>query len=397
MIPRKDAEAQLIRTGCDILADNSCHSLRGRKVGLLANHASVSSDLTHITEILSRNRIDLSCIFGPQHGFRGDTQANMVEWEGYIHPEFNIPVHSLYGKTRRPSPESLAGLDIMILDLPDVGARPYTYIWTALCMLEECSKAGIEVLVLDRPNPLGGSVVVGPLLREEFLSFVGMYPFPVRHALTIGEALQMINLSSGLQSDLEVKKLDGWKREMYFDRTGQPWVMPSPNIPTLETAIVYPGMVLLEATNISEGRGTTRPFEMTGAPWIEPKKLLSALKNHDLEGVVFRPIDFSPAWDKYSGRICRGVQLHITDRDRFMPLRTAAILIKSISDIFPDAFEWLAPPYEYEERHMPIDILSGSELLRNAIDSGQDIEELFQSWKSDEKDFLAVRKDHLLY
>ncbi|MBN2071713.1 MAG: DUF1343 domain-containing protein [Candidatus Krumholzibacteriota bacterium] len=387
----------MVKTGCDILADGSCDSLRGRRIALLANPASVSSRLVHVARILLENGIGLNAIFGPQHGFRGDTQANMIEWEGYIHPIYGIPVHSLYGKTRKPAPGDLSGIDMVVIDLPDIGARQYTYIWTALMMIEECSRLGVEVLILDRPDPIGGSVVEGPVLREEYFSFVGMHQLPARHGLTIGEALLMISHLRGLSGQIKVIALEEWKRDLYFDGTGLPWVLPSPNMPTLETAIVYPGMVLLEGTNISEGRGTTRPFEIIGAPWIDSARLLSALERSHHEGVAFRPLEFSPAWDKYAGRLCQGIQLHVTSRELFRPFRTAAILIRTISDLFGDDFEWLLPPYEYDDSHMPVDIISGGPDLRLAIDMKSDMNDLFDSWKNDENDFLAARREFLLY
>lgn len=387
----------MIKTGCDILAGESCIRLEGKKAGLLVNPASVSGSLIHTANILRRSSVDLTCIFGPQHGLRGDTQANMVEWEGYTHPEFNIPVYSLYGKTREPADGMLEELDIVVIDLPDIGARPYTYLWTAVLMMRACARTGVEVLVLDRPNPIGGEQVEGPLLNRQYFSFVGIHPLPMRHGLTIGEALMMVNKADVSPCRLEVVRLEGWKRDMYFHRTGLPWVMPSPNIPTPGTAMVYPGMVLLETTNISEGRGTTQPFEIAGAPWIAPRQLVSTLAEHRIAGVTFRPLEFTPTWDKYAGSLCGGIQLHITDIDTFRPVRCAAILIDTISSLYPDRFEWLPPPYEYEEKSMPADIISGGSRLREVIDSSERIETLFESWETEENRFRTDRKRYLLY
>jgi len=288
----------MTRTGCDILASEGFLRLRGKKTGLLSNPASVRHDLTHMIDLCLGNNIDLACLFGPQHGLKGDTQANMIEWEGYIHPATSIPVHSLYGKTRVPTPEMLAGLDTILIDLPDIGARPYTYIWTAMLMMKECAKTGISVIVAARPHPLGGARVEGQILNDEYLSFVGLYPLPLRHGMTIGEILSMINTTEELGCELEIVKMEEWTRDMSWNDTGLPWVLPSPNMPTYDTCTVYPGMVFLEATNISEGRGTTRPFEILGAPWIEGKKLAETILETGIEGAVLRPLEFTPACDK---------------------------------------------------------------------------------------------------
>lgn len=384
-------------TGCDILGSESCRRLEGRRTGLLANPASVTGRLVHTSDLLTNCGVDLACIFGPQHGLRGETQANMIEWQGYTDPRLGIPVYSLYGKTREPFPEMLDGLEVVLIDLQDVGARPYTYIWTATLMMRQCARAGVKVLVLDRPNPLGGKAVEGPLLRDGYFTFVGMHPMPMRHGLTIGEALSMINGSAPERCDLEVIAMKGWARGMHFVETGLPWVMPSPNMPTTDTAAVYPGSVLFEATNISEGRGTTRPFELIGAPWIDPAGLSRELSAAAIEGVVFREADFRPAWDKHAGELCGGVQIHVTDRGAFRPLECAVRIMETVTRMHPGKMEWLPPPYEYEEKHMPVDILYGGPELRESIDSNSDIDALVGSWKADEQSFIEQRRDFLLY
>jgi uncharacterized protein YbbC (DUF1343 family) len=387
----------LIETGIDILSRDSCKRLQGKRVGLLANPASVTRELEHASEVIHRCGLDLVCLFGPQHGYTGETQANMIEWESYTHPSLGIPVYSLYGSSREPEESMLRDLDIIIIDLPDIGARPYTYLWTALLMIRSCAAAGIAVLVLDRPNVIGGELVEGSILDSEYLSFVGLHPLPMRHGLTIGEALSMINRLENIGCDLELVKINGWKRSLVFDDTGLPWVLPSPNIPTPGTALVYPGMVLLEGTNISEGRGTTKPFELIGAPWIDGKSLADALNDSGLHGFVARSHDFEPAWDKYAGERCGGVQIHVTDSAAFRPVRFGATVIALAASRYGDRFSWLEPPYEYEYEKMPIDILSGNASLRGIVDAGDDLSDLFEQWEQDESKFREARREFLLY
>jgi uncharacterized protein YbbC (DUF1343 family) len=387
----------VVETGCDIILRESCRILAGKRAGLLVNPASVSRSLRSTIDALLSCGVRPAAIFGPQHGLRGDTQANMIEWKGFIHPTLGVPVLSLYGEQRSPGRSELEGLDCIVIDLPDVGARTYTYLWTSLLMMRACAKAGIELFVLDRPNPLGGAVVEGPILDKRFESFVGLHPLPMRHGLTIGEALAMINDIEGTGCALNVVKMNGWKRTMLFDETGQPWVLPSPNMPTIETALVYPGAVMLEGTNISEGRGTTKPFEIVGAPWIEAEALAGELSSLKLEGAVFRPHSFCPTWDKYARETCGGVQIHVTDRSRFQPVRCGAAIIAATARLYPDRFRWNGPPYEYEYKLPPIDIIFGSAALRETIDAGKNPLLLFDAWRDDEERFQRQRKPFLLY
>ena len=370
---------------------------KGARVGLLANQASVSSSLDHTAGIIFRSDADLACLFGPQHGPSGVTQANMIESEGYTDPQLVIPVYSLYGETRTPLPGMLEGLDIVVVDLQDVGARPYTYIWTALLMMRACATAGLDMIVLDRPNPIGGTAVEGPVLEEGFESFVGLWPLPMRHGLTVGEILMAINSTDPSPCSLEIVRMDGWKREMLFPETTLPWVMPSPNIPTPETALVYPGMVLLEGTNISEGRGTTRPFELTGAPWIDPMELTFALESAGIPGAAFRPAVFRPTFDKFAGEDCGGVQIHLTDPATFRPVLCAIALIRAISDLYPDSFAWLDPPYEYETEKPPVDIIFGGTGLRGGIDSGMTAADIVSGGDEPLARFIESRSGFLLY
>jgi len=386
----------LVKTGCDILARAKCLRLRGKRTGVLANPASVTSDLRHITEILLSSNVRLKAIFGPQHGYTGETQANMIEWESYEHPGSGIPVYSLYGKTREPTDEMLGGLERILIDLPDIGTRCYTYLSTAALMLKACAEKGIKVIIADRPNPIGGKSVEGPVIDRGFESFVGPFPLTIRHGLTIAEALTMINENEDNKCEMDIIRVSGWERSMHFEDTSLRWVMPSPNIPRAETALLYPGMVLLEGTNISEGRGTTRPFEIIGAPWIDPRALADELSG-TVPGALFRPLHFKPTWDKYSGDICGGVQIHITDRERFKPVRTGALAIQTAASLYPGEFQWTMPPYEYEQVKMPIDIITGSDNFRNTIDSGSGLRELFESWLEDEGEFKKESNDFFLY
>jgi uncharacterized protein YbbC (DUF1343 family) len=387
----------VVNTGCDIMLAESCRPLAGRSAGLLVNPASVTRSLQSTIEAFRSCGIRIERIFGPQHGIWGDTQANMIEWSGFTHPALGIPVRSLYGEQREPLPQDLEGLDCVVIDLPDVGARPYTYLWTSLLMMRSCAGSRVEVFVLDRPNPIGGEAVEGALLRDEFRSFVGLHPLPMRHGLTAGEALAMMNAEEGIGCDLHVVRMEGWKRTMLFDDTGLPWVLPSPNMPSPGTALVYPGAVMIEGTNLSEGRGTTRPFEIIGAPWVDPHALAAEMASFELPGVSFRPLHFAPTWDKHENRLCGGVQIHVTDRDAFRPVRCGAALIAAAARLYPAHFRWNGPPYEYEYNLPPIDIISGSAALRETIDAGTDLSPLFDEWRADEERFIRARKPYLLY
>ena len=387
----------MVRTGCDILSGGKYALPTGARIGLLTNQASVSASLVHTADTIARSDAELACFFGPQHGLSGLTQANMIEWEGYTDPRLGIPVHSLYGETRSPLPETLEKLDIVLIDLQDVGARPYTYIWTALLMMRACAVAGIDMIVLDRPNPLGGIEVEGPVLEGGYESFVGLWPLPLRHGMTIGEILLGINREESEPCALEIIKMKGWKRDMLFNDTGLPWVMPSPNMPTPDTALVYPGMVLLEGTNISEGRGTTRPFELSGAPWIDPLEFSFALGATGVPGAVFRPAVFGPTFDKYAGEECGGVQVHVTDPASYRPVLCAVAVIRAAAELYPDSFAWLDPPYEYETEKLPIDIIYGGPGLREGIGGGMTAEDIASSWKRPLDRFLESRAGLLIY
>jgi uncharacterized protein YbbC (DUF1343 family) len=336
--------------------------LRGARLGALLHPASVSSTLEHSAHILERNDgrlFRIQALFGPQHGYLGQTQDNMVEWQTYEHARLGIPVYSLYGEHREPTPAMLEGIDALLVDLQDIGARYYTFIWTMFLCLRACEKQGVPVVVLDRPNPINGIDIEGPPLDRNYRSFVGLHPLPVRHGRTIGELAELFRNEAFPNSNLNVLPMKGWERAMWFDETGLPWVMPSPNMPTLDTATVYPGMCLLEGTNISEGRGTTRPFETFGAPFIDAAALTRELNQLGLPSVHFRENWFQPTFHKFAGQICGGAQLHVTDRNHFLPYRTGIEIVRTIRRMYHDSFLWKAPPYEYEYNHLPIEVLLG--------------------------------------
>jgi uncharacterized protein YbbC (DUF1343 family) len=335
---------------------------RSARIGALLHPASVSSKLQHASRVLERYNGDLfrlSAFFGPQHGFLGQTQDDMVEWKSYEHPRLRIPVYSLYGEHREPTTEMLQDIDVLLVDLQDVGARYYTFIWTMYLCMRACEQNGVAVIVLDRPNPINGLTTEGPSLNADYKSFVVMHPMPVRHGRTTGELAQQFRDEAFAKCRLTILPMKNWKREMWFDQTGLPWVMPSPNMPTLDTATVYPGLCLFEGTNISEGRGTTRPFEIFGAPFIDPERLCSELNNLKLSGVFFRENYFQPTFHKFAGELCGGVQLHVTDREIFQPFATGVQIIKRIRRIYHEQFQWKQPPYEYEWKRLPIEILIG--------------------------------------
>ena len=350
----------------DRLAELWPERLRGRRTGALLHAASVTGSLRPTLSVLeemdARGEIKLAALFGPQHGFEATTQDNMIEWSGYLHPRLGIPVHSLYGEHREPPDEMLEGLEVLFIDLVDVGARYYTFIWTMLLCLRAAARRSLTVVVADRPNPINGTDTEGRPQQEEYLSFVGLHPLPVRHGKTVGELAQLFREECTPGADLVVLPMEDWNRAHYIEETGLPWVMPSPNMPTPDTAVVYPGMCLLEGTNVSEGRGTTRPFELFGAPWIDGAKLRAQLQALRLPGVHFREAAFEPGFQKYAGQVCRGAQMHVTDRNSFQPLRTGLEILRTIRDMYPQDFAWKKPPYEYEHDKLPIEILCGRPL-----------------------------------
>ncbi len=381
----------MIKTGLDILREDGFSQLSGKRVGVLANPASCDSNLDHIFELVHEVGL-LKAIFTPQHGIHGATQANMIEWEGFPrHPKYGCPVFSLYGEHRRPLPRWVDSIDVLVVDLQDVGSRYYTYIWTmALCM-EAVSERGKDIWILDRPNPIGGDKVEGPLLDMEDRSFVGLYSLPPRHGMTIGEIAEYINTEFYIGANLTVIEMEGWRRDMLFPETGLPWIMPSPNMPTVDTALVYPGQCLLEGTNISEGRGTTRPFEIWGAPYPG----IEGLDLSSLPGMNMRPVSFQPTFDKWKGQDISGFQIHITDVDLFMPFRTTMEILIKCRDL--EGFELLPPPYEYERVKSPLHILIGRGDVFDAFRKGAEYNELEGMWSVGLTDWMEMREEYLRY
>ena len=371
--------------------------LRGRRIGIVCNPASVNAAFAHVIDRLDAEGVAIGAIVGPQHGFRSDVQDNMIETPHGEDCVRRVPVYSLYSDTREPTAGMLAGLDAIVIDLQDIGARIYTYVYTMANCLRACARHGVEVIVCDRPNPIGGVDVEGPMLEAGYESFVGQFPIPMRHGMTIGELARYFNEEFGIGARLEVVPMTGWSRHMYADEAGAPWVMPSPNIPTLDSAIVYPGTVLFEGTMASEARGTTRPFELVGAPWAQAERMAAALNRRGLPGAHFRPAVFEPTFQKHARVACGGCQIHVLDRRRFQPVLTGVALIEAIRAEDPSRFAWRQPPYEYEHDKMPIDILAGSPSLRQAIDSGASAEAIAETWPATHAPFLDARERHLLY
>jgi uncharacterized protein YbbC (DUF1343 family) len=367
-------------------------------VAVVCNHASVNHRFQHIVDRLTAaDRVTLAAIFGPQHGFRSDVQDNMIETPHREDHARTVPVYSLYSETREPTSEMLRGTDVLVIDLQDIGARIYTYIYTMANCLRAAATHGIPVIICDRPNPINGVDVEGPLLVRGFESFVGQFPIPMRHGMTIGELAWLFNEHFAIGAEVEVVKMDGWHRDMYADATSLPWVMPSPNMPTLDTAIVYPGAVLFEGTMLSEGRGTTRPFELVGAPWIDAETFAASMNALELPGAYFRPAVFEPTFQKHAKQTCGGCQIHVIERHVFRPVRTGAALIGMFRKADPARFAWRQPPYEYEREKLPIDILAGSDVLRRQIELDMPLEEIAESWRADEEAFRSVQKEFLLY
>ena len=338
-----------VSLGSDRLLASS--ALQGRRVGVVCNPASVDAELRNIVDrVLGLKETTLAAIFGPQHGFRSDVQENMIETGHTRDDDRRVPIYSLYSETREPTAEMLAGLDLLVVDLQDVGTRIYTYIYTMANCLRAARRHGVKVVVCDRPNPIGGAAVEGPMLVRGYESFVGLFPIPMRHGMTIGELARLFNEEFDIGADLEVVAMDGWRREMYFDDTNVPWVLPSPNLPTLDSAIVYPGTVLFEGTNVSEGRGTTRPFELLGAPWIHAETFAESLNRLGLPGVKFRPTVIEPTFHKHAHAPCGGCQIHVLDRRAFRPVETGVALLTAFRACGPGRFAWREPPYRVRAR-----------------------------------------------
>lgn len=385
-----------VRTGLEELLARPAR-LRGSRVGLIANPTAVTPDLTHAAlHLKALKSTKLAALFGPEHGVFANAQ-DLEEVGDQKDAKTGLTVWSLYGETRVPTARMLKGLDTLIFDVQDVGSRYYTFIYTMLHAMQACAEHGVRLIVLDRPNPINGMCVQGNVLDPRFLSFVGMHPLAVRHGMTVGELALMFADELGLSLDLEVVSMKGYRRAMDFEDTGLPWVLPSPNMPTVDTAVVYPGGCLIEGTNLSEGRGTTRPFHLVGAPWLDPWKLADDLNRAELGGLGFRPCYFTPTFQKHAGVVCGGVEVHITDRRRVDAFYAYLVLIEKARAQDRKKFAWRKPPYEYEFVKPPIDILCGTSDVREAIDAGRPVKKMKDQFESEARAFEVIRKPYLLY
>jgi len=394
-----------VRLGLDRLLSDNLHLLRGKRVGLVCNASTVTADLEHAADRFSQHtEFELVRLFGPEHGLRGDAQDMIAVAEVATDPWTGVELHSLYGTSEaslRPDPELMADLDVVVFDIQDVGARYYTYVYTMAFCMEAAGKVGVPVIVCDRPNPIGGVAVEGNTVHEGFGSFVGQFPIANRHGMTAGELAHFFRDECGVSCELTVVEMQGWRREMFYDECGLPWVQPSPNMPTLDTAFVYPGMCFFEGTLLSEGRGATRPFEVIGAPYIDGQRW-AADAHQRLEaagevGVVFRPLVFQPTFHKHGGKPCGGVQLHVTDRRAFSPVLAATALLQSAWSLWPDDAQWRTEVYEFVKEPIAIDLLGGSDALRREIEQGVPLSQVRARWQSEVQTFLEGRSRHLLY
>ena len=387
-----------VTTGIDRFRQSPPAWLAGHRIGLLSNAASVDRSLRHTRHIIDRLFPgSLVALFSPQHGFYADKQDNMVESADGVDPQLGIPVFSLYGKTRKPSREMFDLIDVLIVDLQDVGTRVYTFIYTLSYCMEAARRFDKKVLILDRPNPVNGIAVEGNCLADDCSSFVGRYPIPMRHGLTIGELALMFNRHFGIGCELEILRMKNWRRRMFFQDTGLAWIPPSPNLPTPSSAMVYPGQVLWEGTNISEGRGTTQPFELFGAPFVEPLRVIDTLDPAATDGVFLRPTVFEPTANKWGGQPCKGFQMHVTDPQRFAPYAVTLSLIQSLIRNHGEQFDWKPPPYEYEYDRRPIDLIIGDKQVRRRLEALEPLDELTASWQDGLEEFVATSIDYYLY
>lgn len=377
-------EDTVIRIGIEQVCRSSKDALVGKRLGLLANQASTDNRFTHSRDLVRQAFPgQLTCLFSPQHGFFSEKQDNMVESDHGFDLESGLPVYSLYGETRKPYPAMFADIDVLLVDLIDVGTRVYTFIWTVVHCLEVAKETGVKVVILDRPNPIGGHLVEGNLLRADCASFVGRCAIPMRHGLTIGELALFCNQELMINADLEVVRMSGWQRTMLFPATGYPWVFPSPNMPSFTAALVYPGQVIWEGTNISEARGTTLPFELFGAPFLQHREVLAFLRAIDLPGCCLRPLRFEPTSGKWRGQGCNGFQIHVTDCERFRPYRTSLALLQALQILYPGQFAYKEPPYEYEFERLPMDLIIGDCRVREALEQGVTILEIEHGWQAE--------------
>jgi uncharacterized protein YbbC (DUF1343 family) len=393
VIPPREPIGPPVRPGLDRIVNERRDLLQGRRVGLVTSASAATRDVTPAAEAL-RSACTLAALFGPEHGVTAHA-ADGAGMPSQIDARTGLPIYSLYGETKKPTPNMLEGVDLLVFDIQDVGVRFYTYIWTMSYVLEAAAEHGIPLIVLDRPNPIGGQILEGPVLEPGYASFVGRYLLPVRHAMTVGELAQLFNAKRKLDADLTVVRVEGWQRSMWFDETRLPWIPPSPAMPKLEAATVYPGTCLLEGTNVSCGRGTATPFESIGAPWIDGYRLASALNELSLPGVRFRPTFFTPSVGQYAGQTCQGVYLHVLDRETFRPLRAGLHIVSAIRALWPDAFSWRETSWEGHPPHF--DLLIGNDWVRKWVDKGQPVDEIAARWQPALDQFKTLRKRYLLY
>ena len=388
----------VITTGIEQVCRSTHPLFVGKRLGLLANQASTDRHFVHGRDLLrAAYPGQLTCLFSPQHGFFSEKQDNMIESAHGVDAVTGLPVYSLYGETRKPYPSMFADIDILLVDLIDVGTRVYTFIWTVVHCLEVAAATGVKVVILDRPNPIGGHLVEGNILRPDCASFVGRCAIPMRHGLTLGELALLCNRELAIDADLEVIRMDGWQRQMFFPATGQPWVFPSPNMPSFTAALVYPGQVIWEGTNVSEARGTTLPFELFGGPFLDHRQVLDALGATDLPGCILRPLRFEPTSGKWMGQACTGFQIHVTDPQAFRPYRTSLALLQAIRRLYPGQFAYKEPPYEYEFERLPMDLIIGNGAVREALENGVPVAQLELGWQRELDEYRERRRAVLLY
>lgn len=387
-----------VRPGVEILLSDRIDLLGGQRVGLVCNQASVLPDLRHVADVFAeRPDVDLTTLFGPQHGIRGDVQYNMIETPHVRDSRTGIMVYSLYSEVREPTEEMLADVDTIVVDLQDVGCRIYTFIYTMANCMRAAKKFGKKVIVCDRPNPINGNAVEGNITEDGFKSFVGQFELPTRHGMTIGELAKMFNDHFGIGCELEVVEMEGWTREMWGEDTGLPWVLPSPNIPDVDTCAVFPATVHLEGTDLSEGRGTTLPFFLNGAPFIDPYTWAAELRKFNFPGVAFRESYFRPTFCEFAGETCGGVQIHITDREAFTPVVVGVAMVKTAYDLYTDKFQWRQNAYEYEFTKNPMDVVCGTDKIRKAIEAGGSLDDIQNSWTAGLEEFRNARSEYLIY
>jgi len=386
-----------VNTGLEHFLEQPSRWVGKERLGLLCNPASTGRDFRHARVLIDRQLPGrLRALFSPQHGFFAEKQDNMIESADTIDPLLGLPAFSLYGTTREPTEEMLAHIDTLLVDLQDAGTRVYTFIYTLSYCMEAAARFDKKIIVLDRPNPINGIDIEGNCVDDDCRSFVGRYPIPMRHGLTIGELAQLFNAHYGIGCDLQVVALKGWQRALYFDQTDLPWIPPSPNLPTPAAAVVYPGQVIWEGTNVSEGRGTTQPFELFGAPYVDPQLLLERVRA-EIHGCVLRPVAFEPVAGKWQANPCSGFQIHVTARSEYRPYRLSLILLQAICDLFADEFAWKPPPYEYAFERQPIDLIIGSKRVRKRLENQEHFEAIEASWQKELDSFRNLRENHLLY